>query len=259
MAAERAAIATREELDKIPARRAGLAAQRDAQVAAQRLAQQSVQRCRIESPIDGVIQEVFVKEGEGLQSGQRVARLVDLRRIEVPLRLPAGARGHVAVGDDVTLFDDRAASGRASRQWPATVVRVAPEDDAATRTMTVFAELDQDPASPHALAPGRFVQGVVVGAQPLRRMLVPRRAVRSDRLFAVNGDRIVRREIVPDFAVEGAFPGLGLPDTAWVALREALPEGDLVVLDGSRALEPGVRAQAVLPDAPASPRAEARP
>lgn len=258
VAAERAAVATREELDKIPARRIGLAALRERQIATQRLAQQSLDRCRIASPIDGVLQAVNVKEGESVVPGQAIARVVNLSRIEVPLMLPASARGEIGVGDDVTLFDETAGGSRHGRQWSASVARIAPEDDASTRTMTVFAELVQDPSVAGALAPGRFVQGVVVGARPLARMLLPRRAVRSDRVFTVSGERVARREVVPDFAVEGEFPALGLPDTAWVALRDPLPDGDLVVLDGSRSLEPGVKAVAVFPES-VEPRAGAAP
>ncbi|MFO0873770.1 MAG: HlyD family efflux transporter periplasmic adaptor subunit [Phycisphaerales bacterium] len=253
--AERAAIAAREEFDKLPSRRAGLLAQREGQLAAKRLAQQSIERCRIASPLDGVIQSMHVKEGESLRPGEAVARVVNLARIEVPLLLPASARPELATGDEVLLLDDGPSSSggaaRHGRRWSAIVSRIAPEDDASTRTMTVFAELTQDPALPDALAPGRFVQGVVTSERPVVRMLLPRRAVRSDRVFVVADERIARREIVPDFPVEGDFPPLGLPDTSWIALRAPLPDGDLVVLDGSRSLEAGVKAAAVLPAAAA--------
>lgn len=246
IAAQRQAVATREELDKIPARRAGLHALREAQRSQLRLAQQAIDRCTIVSPIAGVIAEVDVELGESVAPGQRVARIVALDRIEVPLRLPATARADLAVGDDVTLFEEgRGWSdvGRrgAGRTWHATIARLAPDDDPTTRTMTAFAVLDQEADSPAALAPGRFVEGVAVSSHDAPRVVIPRRSVRSDRVSVVRDGRLERREVIPDFTIRASVPELGLPDLDWIVLREALPEGELVVVDGSRSPAEGVK------------------
>ncbi|HMN96937.1 MAG TPA: HlyD family efflux transporter periplasmic adaptor subunit [Phycisphaerales bacterium] len=253
-AVERLLVAAREEFEKLPIRAVGLTALRDAQRSTKRLAEQALQRCRIESPIDGTIQVVAVKAGESVQPGQMVARVVNTDRIEVPLRLPASARRHVAVGDEVILFDGRAAE----RRWRATVARVAPEDDTSTRTVAVFAELLQgegaalDPANAGApaprLAPGRFVEGIVIAGTQLDRMILPRRSVRGDRINVIVDGRIERREVETEFVVEGTFPELGLDDTEWVALARPLPPGEFVVLDGSRSVAPGTQAIPALPD-----------
>ena len=252
IAAQRQAVAAREELDKIPARRAGLLALREAQRAQKRLADQAIERCTIVSPIEGVLAEVDVEVGESVAPGQRVARVVALDRIEVALRLPAAARGDLAVGDEVTLFEEgkgwsAGARGRSDRVWHATIARLAPDDDPGTRTMTAFAVVEQSTGSsvPRGmgsapLVPGRFVEGVAVSSRDVSRMLLPRRAVRSDRVSVVRGGRLERVEIVPDFTIRASVPELGLPDLDWVVLRDALPEGVLVVLDGSRSPAEGV-------------------
>lgn len=238
IAAERLEIAAREELEKVPSRALGLKAQRDGQDSARRLAELAVDRCRIESPLDGVLQSVAVKVGESVQPGQLVARVVNLDRIEIPLQLPASARRHVDLGDLVRLFDDRAGTNR----FDAVVTRIAPEDDAMTRTVSVFAELVRTEHGAAGLAPGRFVEAIVISGEPVQRMLLPRRSVRGDRVGVIVDGRIERREVVPEFVVEGSFPEFGLEDSAWVALATPLEPGAYVILDGSRTLAPGASA-----------------
>lgn len=247
IAAERVAVAAREELDKIAPRRAALQASRVSQEANRRLAELSVARSRIVAPIDGVLQEVDVEPGELVSPGRRVARVVDTSRIEVPLLLPASARPTIAVDDSVMLTDD--ASGCA---WPAHITRIAPEDDPATRTVTVYAE-PQDGQLP----PGKFVRGTVVTNSRLTRQVIPRRSLRGDRLYVVNAGTVQEREIRPLFNLAGPVPELDLPDLAWVVLAEPLPEGDLVVLDGSRSLPVGAGAIAMI-EGPEVRRADAQ-
>ncbi|MCA9754079.1 MAG: hypothetical protein KC591_17905, partial [Gemmatimonadetes bacterium] len=119
--------------------------------------------------------------------------------------------------------------------------------------MTVYAELSGG-AVP--LAPGRFVRGTVDAGDAAPRQAIPRRAVRGDRVYVVRDGRVQQREVKPAFNLAGSIEELGLPDTAWVVLAEPLPEGDLVVLDGSRSLPVGAPALAVGSDGNAL-RAEA--
>jgi len=244
IAAQRALLAAREALDMVPSRRNGLAAMREGVVSSNRLAQLALERCRIESPIDGVLQTVDIKLGESVQPGQQVARVVGLARIEVPLLLPASARPQVGLGDEVLLFED----GAGARSWTALVARVAPEDDPITRTMTLFAELVQDPKSPTALSPGRFVQGSVRASVAVERVMLPRRSVRSDRVMVVRDGAIHERSVTVDFTQSGALPELHLPDLEWVAVGETFSEDELIVLDGARAIPVGTRAEAVRAD-----------
>lgn len=252
--AQRQQVAAHEELDKVSPRRAGLLAQREALLAQQRLVQLSIERSRVTSPIAGVIAEVDVERGESVAPGQRIARVVGLDRIEVGLRLPSSARSDVAVGDKVLLAPEGVAEigpgDRLRAGWPATIERIAPDDDPASRTVTVFAVLHQRSDDPHLLPPGRFVQGVVTSSQAIERLVLPRRAVRSDRIAVVRGDRLERLEIVPEFTFRAHFPQLGLPDLDWVALREGLAPEELVVVDGSRSPAPGTRVVPQLIEAP---------
>ena len=229
-------VGAQAELDRLGPLKLSLEAKLLQVQAERRLAGEGLARCRITSPLAGVLQAVDVEVGESLIAGARVARVVDLRHIEVPLRLPSGARSHIRVGDDVVLrLTD---SQRGERR--ATVSRIAPEEDAIDRTVGVYVELEQDPRGDDLIAPGQFLRGEVVSARAEDRWLVPRRAMDGDRVRLVENGRIRSRPVDVAFQLEGEFPELGLPDDEWVVLEDPLPDGALVVVTASRALPDGL-------------------
>jgi RND family efflux transporter MFP subunit len=241
-AAIRNEIAAREQLERIQPRRHQFEALASQHRAALRLAQRNLDRTTIRSPIDGVLQSVEVEPGEAVHVDQQIARVVNLRRIEVPLRLPASARSHLSAGSEVGLRPARAASNH----WQATISRIAPEDDFATRTVTVYVELEQNPGAAHVLAPGQFVHGVVEAARPQERWVVPRRAVQGDRVRLIEDGLVRSRAIAVDFHLRQDLPELGLDEALWAVLREPLPPRALIVLDGTRRLADGLRADAII-------------
>ncbi|MBX3355755.1 MAG: HlyD family efflux transporter periplasmic adaptor subunit [Phycisphaeraceae bacterium] len=245
LAAERSTVILRERLAAIPARRGLLEAQRGAQEALRLQAVTDVDRCRIESPVGGIIQRFDLKPGEMVRAGDLVARVIDSTRIEVPLQLPAGVRPLVRVGDEVEFRS----TDRREMKWRAEVSRIAPEDDQRNRTFTVWAERVQDPFAFDAIAPGMFIEGIVTSSQRERLTVVPRRAIRADRVFIVNDGRVQHVDIQEAFPVSGPFPGAEVSDREWVALRSGPPPGSVVVLDAARVLPDGGRIEAVAPSA----------
>ena len=226
LVAERAALAAREGLAKIPVRRRGLDAEEARQGAAREIARLNLERCTIASPLDGVVQRAPLEIGESVAPGVEVARVVSLGRLEVPILLPATARASVKVGDRVRLVPDRAGTDAVE----GTVARIAPEDDPATRTMSVFVAA---PAGA-GLAPGTFVTGEVIAATDTVRTLVPRRSVNDGRILLVRDGRIETREVEIEFAVSGGLRNAPVADREWVVLAEPLPSGSTLVLDAAR-------------------------
>ena len=230
-----------EELAKIDPRRNRFNAQRLGLESEATVAELNVQRCTIRSPLDGYIQNVDIEPGERVSPGQRVARVVNLRRIEVPLQLPSSARPSLALGDQVLLI----ARSEAQQQWQGQVRRIAPEDDSSTRTMAVYVEVEQDPHDRALLPPGKFVQGTVVADHAERRYVVPRRALVGDRLLTIE-DNIVRSlEVRVDFHVQGEFPELGVVAEQWAVLAEPLPDGMLIVVNAARSLPDGIEIEPI--------------
>lgn len=251
MIVERATVAIEEEVSKVAPRRARMEALLAQQTANRLIAQTNVERCRITSPITGHLAAVDIKQGENLAPGQRVARVVSLARIEIPLQLPARARARVGVGDAVRLNSSGEGTG-----WSGVVSRIAPIDDQAARTMAVYVEVEQDDTvfldaadvGKRPLIPGKFVQGMVESRTAERRFVVPRRAVDGQNVLIVD-DGVVRAEAVEiAYYLEQRFTQLGVDDTQWAVLANDLTEGALIVLTAGRGVVPGSLAEAVLPN-----------
>lgn len=253
-AAQRAELSTRELLDKITPRKTAWQALRDGQEASKKIAQENLDRCTIKSPLAGVLQSVDVKVGESLAPGQRVARVVSLARIEVPVQLPVAARRDVLVGGRIALR----ASNDTDHCWEAKVARLSPEDDASTRTMTAFVEVDQTESAKQfgtasasrLLSPGQFVSAAAWSEVIEPRWVVPRRSIRAGRILAVTDGIVTSRPVTIDYLSEGALPQLGVPDDQWAVLvndAHSLKAGELIVLNASIAVRDGDKVEPMLP------------
>lgn len=240
--AVRGAMLTIDELiTTLPMRRRVLVAQRDQLSSEQRIAESQVERCDISAPFDGVVASVLVEIGEQVGPGTPIARIFDPSLIELPLRIPASARGRVAAGDRVVI-------NRTVIDQPieATVTRLAPEDDSGSRTMTIFVELD---SLGGRVVPGLFVHGEVIEGESVRRAIVPRRSVVNQRVMLIADGTIRFVAVKTLFPLNETRPGSGLADTQWLVLEEPLPDDMLLVVDGGRAFEEGMRVAPKIPDA----------
>ena len=211
----------RQQLDLIPSRKLMLQAERSSQQANERIAQENVQRTTIRAPFDAELQSVAPRVGDRVAIGSDVARLVDLSRLEIPLKLPASASSWIKLGDEVRLWVQEP-NGEAD--WTGTISRVAPEADVSSRTITVFAEVEQDPADSDRLLPGQFVHGRVVTHDRHDRVILPRRAVQSNTVYIAgpleNGIRLVdRAQVRVAYSFEGRRPEIDPNETQWVALE----------------------------------------
>jgi len=246
LAAQRIALSTQELIDKIPARKEALKAMRDAQESVRLAAKENVDRCTITSPIDGILQSVDVKVGESLSPGQRVARVVSLARIEVPVQLPVAARADLILGGRVELR----ATNETQHCFDATIVRISPADDSTTRTMTVYAEVMQKNITErfgtaeggNLITPGQFLAATSWSDSTANRWIVPRRSIRAGRVLVVEGGIVSSKPVTIDYLDEGANASFGVPDDQWAVLtndNQPLKAGDLVVLNASVSLRDG--------------------
>ncbi len=229
-------VNVRQEADMLKTQRTRLLSTQRSQEANLRLAKQRIQRCRITSPNTGFIETIDVTEGERISAGMRIARVVDPSRIEIPLRLPSSSRSHLSIGDSVELH----ATGQSSSVWDGRLVRISPEDDPDTRTIAAYIEYEQGGGEAPYLAPGLFVRGEVSGALEQSRWIVPRRAVKNDRLLLVEEGQVVSRPVDVAHFVTGTFDQFGLPDSDWIVLETPLREGESVILNPTRALFEGL-------------------
>jgi RND family efflux transporter MFP subunit len=228
----------RQRLNLIPTREARLEAQIQSERASASLARLDLERCRITAPFDGVLQSIDVNEGERINVGQRVARLVDLRRMEAPLRLPVSAVARLRPGNTVEIE----AEGPERRTWTGRIARIAPEAEASTRTATVFVEIEQEPRldGVDILLPGQFVTARIYAADQRAQLLVPRTAIVGDRLMVIDADGLAQpRAVRVSYHIEAAFPDLVAGETQWAVIEEGLAPGDRVIVSNFQDLEPG--------------------
>lgn len=174
----------RQVLAGIPSRRASLEARLSAQRAELALAQIDLDRSNINAPISGILAEIYVDEGDSVAPGTPICRIVDLDVIEVPLQLPASAATQVSPGAGAIIREP----GVSGRRYEGTVVRIAPEINRESRTITVFVEVRQrtnglPSAAAGMLLPGQFVSGEVIAAKTRESLAIPRLAVMSDRVM----------------------------------------------------------------------------
>jgi multidrug resistance efflux pump len=257
LTAERAVLATQQQLDAIPPRRAGLEAAKGVAQSDKAIAQANLKRTVITSPIAGVIESLDVEVGENLAPGQRIARVVDPRVLEVPLQLPASARSFVTTGDAVTLTTRSQPDD--CPPWEAKVTRIGVVDGP-TRTFTVFAEVDQthvplrnfaEGGGPYKLPVGAFALARLDTAEPTRRTVLPSRAIQEGRVRAIVDGAVVGVPVDIAFEVEADFPRFGIDDRQWAALKEPLEPGALVVLSASMSILDGQRVEPIVTnDAP---------
>ncbi|MCA9271579.1 MAG: efflux RND transporter periplasmic adaptor subunit [Phycisphaerales bacterium] len=234
--AERTLATLEQQLDVIPARRDELTALQASARSSLTQAQEDFSRTTISAPMSGVLQDVFVRPGELLSIGQQVARVVDLRRLEVPLRVPVSAGSTVRIGDSATLRSD----GPVPHEWAGKVGRIAPEADAMSRTMIVYIEVNQDPETigigEALLLPGQFVVGSISTSDERPMVLVPRRAVSGDRVFAVSDEtgeghhRVVPIDVQVSHYIRGSLPEIEPAEREWAVIESGLNPGSRVII-----------------------------
>jgi RND family efflux transporter MFP subunit len=113
-------------------------------VARLRLSKRALDDANVRAPFDGVVSVRYVEPGAFVHGGSRVLRLVGNDRIWVRFAIPEDRLGEVAVGDRVA--GDQPALGAS---FTAVVTGIAPEIDAATRTVFAEAYLEGRAGSPH--------------------------------------------------------------------------------------------------------------
>jgi RND family efflux transporter MFP subunit len=243
--------ALQQRLESIPSERARLRAMLGSERANLVAAEENLARATVTAPIDGVLQRVDVREGEMVSPGQVVARVVDLRRIEAPLRLPISAMGIVKVGDRAELRTDTPFLGSTPPTWIGVISRVAPEADPQTRTATVFVEVTQDPGvlsgEPRGtpLLPGQFVVGDIMTESARAYVVVPRRTVDGDRVLVArpesDGGYRVRAAVVNVLHfLRQRIPGTDPDETQWAVLESGIDPGSRVILTNIDELSEGM-------------------
>ncbi|MFK7882914.1 MAG: efflux RND transporter periplasmic adaptor subunit [Phycisphaerales bacterium] len=235
----------RQAQELVPSRRMTLEGELGGLSADLEVAKKNLERTRVSSPIAGEIESVTPRVGDWVLAGTPVASIVDVTRLEIPLRIPASAASWIAVGDSVSIWSGEPVgipnhTGR--------VTRLGPSTDAATRTITVFVEVVQDRSQLDRLLPGTFVHGRVSSPDPQSRVVVPRRAIRSERVMTLTpvGDgffTVSPVRVRTAYALDGQIESLDPSETEWAVLEPVagLADGVLIATTSIELLVPGAQ------------------
>jgi membrane fusion protein, multidrug efflux system len=183
----------------------------------------------ITAPIDGVVAQRMVKEGNLIQVNQAMFRIVDISRLEAVLNVPERELAVLKAGQPVALSVD-AVPGAV---FDGSIDRVSPVVDAASGTFRVVTTFSD---ASGVLKPGMFGRLDVIYDERAEALTIPREALIEGEgtaaVFVVRDKRAVRTEVE-----------LGHLSGSVAEIRGGVAEGDRVVTTGKVTLRDGALLQ----------------
>jgi len=213
-------------------------------------AERNLRRTGVRAPFAGRVRAKLTDIGEYLAPGVPVASVfsVDYAEIRLPIPdtelayvdLPVDYRGETAqqTGPLVHLYADFAGS---RHHWEGRIVRVEGEIDPQSRMVHAIAQV-ADPygkgegKDPMPLAVGLFVEAEIEGHQIENVYIVPRAAIRGDRVMVVDDDDRLRFRDVEILR----------NDRKNVVVSAGLSPGDRVSVSTMQAVSDGMKVRSVI-------------
>ena len=226
---------SRTALDTSQASLSAAQASHQAALAAVDVARKSLADTVLRSPLAGQVSQRLAQNGERVAVEARILEVVDLARLELEAQLAPADAAAVRVGQKAQL-----AIEGTDRGVQATVVRISPSAQAASRAVPVYLAIEQD-ARAQALRHGLFLQGRLDVGEA-ERVVVPLESARIDQpepyvQVAENG-RVAHRKVRTLERLQAQGQALaavqGLPEGAQVLAGSvgALPQGTALQLPG---------------------------
>jgi multidrug efflux pump subunit AcrA (membrane-fusion protein) len=124
------------------------------------------------SPMAGYVAERPADVGEYVSPQQKVATIVNMNPLRVHMDIPEQAIPQIHVGESVSV----SVAGYPDRSFAGHVARVSPNVTAASRTLTIEADVENPRAE---LKPGQFATVRILLPQTEPAVMVPQRALRT--------------------------------------------------------------------------------
>ena len=194
--------------------------------AAMESASKSLEDCRMKAPYSGVVNDVYVSEGEEMTVGRRVASVLDMSGLEIRIPVHENEVGRISEG--ATALVDVPAFGVEGLK--ARVISKSLIASALSHSYDCTLRLDRIPAG---LLPGMSVK-VRFSAPGQEVLTVPAKAVQLDR----NGRFVWLCE---DGTVRKAYVTVAGYSGTGVIVSEGLAIGDKVVVAGYQKVSGGMK------------------
>ncbi len=230
---QQAASQRRNAIDRFTARaERQQAAIRRAETALAR-ADRDLADTRLTSPFGGWLVDIGVEVGKQVGTGERVARLVDASRLEIGVTVPNDIFGELDAGDGIVGRRLEAVwrTGATVRRFPARIVRLEGEIDAASGGIAAFASLDALPEDTRLRA-GAFVELFLEGPELHEAVRLPTAAV-------FDGVRVYR--IGADDRLEAVEVAVRAREGETLLVQGPLEDGQRIVVTRFPEIAPGVK------------------
>jgi membrane fusion protein (multidrug efflux system) len=182
-------------------------------------------RVDLESPIDGVVTNLMVTRGAMPESGDPLARVSDLSRLQVLVQVSPEQARELAVRQPARLPE---------HGLEGVVSRVAMQADPVSRLLEVELTFPGGRAGADAV-PGTLVTAQVEVGRRASTLLVPRAAVSEGIAWVVDSAGVAHRREVTT----------GLEGGGQIEIRAGLAPGDRVVVAGATLLSEGAQTRIV--------------
>jgi RND family efflux transporter MFP subunit len=241
----KAGALARRDLEAAQSAAAGARARLSEAEARQEQAVDQLSDATVRAPIDGVVSQVEIHQGDVVNPGAPLFTIIDPTSMRLEASVASQDVPAITVGIPVSF----AVRGYGDLRFFGLITRVAPAADEATRQIPILVDIHNTTGK---LIAGLFAEGRLASARRTG-LVVPLAAVDSSG----EGSTVTR---VAGDLVERTPVQLGARDEAaeLVEVVSGLQEGDVVLLRGARALPPGskVAVPAIPPRPPRAPAAQ---
>ena len=186
------------------------------------LARQAVRDSSLTSPLDGIVRERHVTEGQYLAAGSPAVTIVRVHPLRLRVAVPERDAQAVRVDQEVqvTVEGD-------TTSYPGRVARLSPAIDEASRTLMIEAEV---PNPGGLLRPGSFANASIVSAQSDLAVIVPTSALVTfagvDKILSVKDGKVIEKRVT-----------VGRRNAERIEIVNGLAAGDSVIVKPGNMVE----------------------
>ena len=189
-------------------------------------AQKAVGDTNVYAPISGYVSERAADLGEFASTNQKVATIVRTSVLRLRIDVPEQSIGKIAVGQGISAQ----VSAYPDRNFAGTVVRVAPNINPTSRTLTVEAEIENVGG---LLKPGQFATVRITQPKPEPAVMIPASAVRAE------GD-VNKVFVVKDGIANERLIQTGLLENDMIEVKQGVAENETLATSNLDKLGDGV-------------------
>lgn len=194
------------------------------------ISRQNLSYTKVTAPIDGIVQQQKIYEGDIIQAGSPCFVIVSISPLLLDISIPQKYASRFPEGKEVEIRTDAADN----RSFKGRITRISPVTDAVTRAVPVQAEVENPSKN---LKPGMF-SDITLVYDRTKALMVPRSAIVENK--GVSKVFIIRNGEASEIEVSKG-DSLG----TWIEITPVktgtIHEGDMVAVSGAAGLSDGIK------------------